>query len=125
DRWSRRGIAPADAPAARAALLALVDEAIARLREVLARRQKIADELSALQNDVLSVEDSKAGENVRLHLDRCDRLLHRNIEALRKLRRDEERGWGRARSERQRRKAGWTNDETEVAKSPYANPPLI
>jgi hypothetical protein len=119
DRWSRRGIAPANATAARAALLALVDEAIARLREVEAERQKTADELARLQNDILSVEDSKAGENVRLHLDRCDRLLHRNIEAVRKLRRDEAEGWGRTRRERQRRNAGWMNDEAEVEKRPY------
>ena len=104
DRWSQRGIAPADATEARAMLLRIVDEVTARLRVLESLHQKVADRLSVLQNDILSFDESKTGEQVRRHMGNCNRLLLRNVDAVRKGRRDEAQGWGRTRKERELRK---------------------
>ena len=74
DRWSQRGIAPADATEGRAMLLSIVDEATARLRVLESQHQKLAEELGGLQSDLLSFDESKTGEQVRRHMGSCNRL---------------------------------------------------
>ena len=103
-RWSRRGIVPADATAAREALLLLVDKATARLRGLQAQRKSVAEQVGELRSDILSFDESKTGEQLRRHLGSCNRLLLRAVEAVGKLHRKEAQGWGRTRQERERRK---------------------
>ncbi len=103
DRWIRAGIAPADATAGRAVLLRIVDEASARLRMLEATHQKLADVVRELDAKILSFDESKSGEQLRRHEGSCNRLMLRNIEAIRKGRRDEAQGWGRTRKERERK----------------------
>ncbi len=103
DRWIRAGIAPADATAGRAVLLRIVDEASARLRMLEATHQKLADVVSELDAKILSFDESKSGDQLRRHEGSCNRLMLRNIEAIRKGRRDEAQGWGRTRKERERK----------------------
>ena len=105
DRWIRAGLTPADATAGRAVLLRIVDEATARLRMLEATRQKIADAVSELDTKIRSFDESKPGDQLRRYQGSCNRLMLRNIEAIRKGHRDEARGWGRTRKERERKKA--------------------
>ena len=119
DRWNRRGIAPADATAGRAALLSIVDREMARLRVLEAERERAAGSLDTLQDDIVSVEDSKAGEQVRRLKERCDQTKLRNIEAVRKGHRIEAQGWGRTRKEREARKGGRANDEGGTQARPF------
>jgi hypothetical protein len=105
DRWIRAGLTPADATAGRAVLLRMVDEASARLRMLEATHQKLADVVSELDTKILSFDESKSGDQLRRHQGSCNRLMLRNIEAIRKGHRDEARGWGRTRKERERKKA--------------------
>ena len=105
DRWMRAGLTPADATAGRAVLLRIVDEATARLRMLEATHQKLADVVSELDTKILSFDESKSGDQLRRHQGSCNRLMLRNIEAIRKGHRDEARGWGRTRKERERKKA--------------------
>jgi hypothetical protein len=104
DRWSRRGIVPADAAAAREALLSLVDKATARLRALLAQRMDAAQKIAELRTDILSFDESKTGEQLRRHLGSCNRLMLRNVDAVGKLHRNAAQGWGKTRQERERRK---------------------
>ncbi len=106
-RLSRRNleaITPADATAARAVLLGIVEKATERLRVLEARHQKVADAVGALQNDVLSFDDGKSGEQIRRHQASCNRLLLRNLDAIHKGRRNEASGWGRTKQQREERK---------------------
>jgi hypothetical protein len=105
DRWSRRGIAPADAKAARLALLALVEKATERLRVLEAERMQVAGKMRKLRAKILSFDQSKTGEQLRRHLGSCNRLMLRNLDAVEKLHRNEAQGWGRTRKERGRKKA--------------------
>src|ERR1017187_6779535 len=66
-RLSRRNleaITPADATAARAVLLGIVDTAIERLRTLEAQRQEVADIADGLQAAILSVDESKSGDKI-------------------------------------------------------------
>ena len=103
-RWSRRGIAPADATAARLALLALVDKATQRLQVLEDQRKQVAGKIGELRADILSFDESKTGKELRRHLGSCNRLMLRNVDAVGKLHRNEAQGWGRARKERERKK---------------------
>ena len=103
-RWSRRGIAFADAAAAREALVLLVEKATERLRVIENQRKQVALKIGELRSDILSFDESKTGEQLRRHLGSCNRLLLRNVEAVGKLHRNQAQGWGRTRQERERRK---------------------
>jgi hypothetical protein len=105
DRWEQAGITPADAKAGRAVLLRIVDEATARLRNLEDKHQKLAEILAGLDTRIRSFDESKSGDQLRRHLGSCNRLMLRNIEAIRKGHRDEAQGWGRTRKERERKKA--------------------
>ncbi len=96
-------ITPPDAAAARAVLLTLVDNAIDRLRTLEARRQQVASTLGGLQPDILTFDESREGGGLRRHQDICGRSMHRNLEAVNKLHRNQEAGWGKTREERERR----------------------
>jgi hypothetical protein len=118
DRWIRAGIAPVDATAGRAVLMRIVDLATARLRTLEAEHQEVADTLGGLDTKILSFDESKSGEQIRRHEGSCNRLMLRNIEAIRKGRRDLAQGWGRTRKEREhkkeKRRAGAQLDERLV-----------
>ena len=103
-RWERRGIMPVDAAGAREALLSLVGKATERLSAIETRRMEVAAKVGELRADILSFDESKAGEQLRRHLGSCNRLLLRNVEAVGKLHRNEAQGWGRTRQERERKK---------------------
>ena len=104
ERRELDGITPADATAGRAVLLEIVDKAIERLRKLEAEHQKVADQLEAVQMSILSEDRSKTGEQFNRLLGSCSRLELRNIDAIHKIRRNEEQGWGRVRDERAQRK---------------------
>src|SRR5262249_21499957 len=106
ERWTRAGLVPADATAAKAVLLRIIDQETSRLSELVAKRERIAQEVAELESDILSFDESKTGEQLRRHQDRCNRLVLRNAEAVERRHRNEEQGWGRTRKERERRKAG-------------------
>ena len=97
-------ITPADTAAAQAALLEIVDKALKRLRRLKAKRREVAGIVEKLQPDVLGHDDSQGGQNLRRHVESTNKLIHRNIEAIYKRRRDEATGWGKTRLERERRK---------------------
>ena len=67
-RWSRRGIAFADAAAAREALVLLVEKATERLRVIENQRKQVALKIGELRTDILSFDESKTGEQLRRHL---------------------------------------------------------
>jgi hypothetical protein len=106
-RLSRRNleaITPADATAARAVLLGIVDTAIERLRTLEAQRQEVADIADGLQAAILSVDESKSGDKIYRLKASSNRLLLQNLDAINKGRRAEASDWGRTREERGRRK---------------------
>ena len=79
----------ADRAGTRAALRRLVEEETARLEELEeARRQREAVDRSELA-DRLAVDSTAEGERVRRYQLDCDRKLHRALQSLLKLRRDE------------------------------------
>ena len=116
ERWDKVEITPKSRTAARAVLLGIIDEATERLRVVEAELQERADKVARQEQDRLGQEDGKAGEQLRRHLGSCNRLIFGNLNAIDKLRRNEADGWGRARQERQARRAenaGRKNREDE------------
>jgi SAM-dependent methyltransferase len=111
ERWTRAGLVPADATAAKAVLLRIIDQETSRLRMIEAKRDRIARELAELESDIRGFDESKTGEQLRRHQDRCNRLVLRNAEAVERRHRNEEQGWGRTRKERERRKSGRTEED--------------
>jgi hypothetical protein len=83
---------PADPAERRAALLGLVHEEVARLeqREADHERRAAADRVELAAR--LSVDATAEGERMRRYQLDCDRKLHRALNGLRMLRRDEDRG---------------------------------
>ena len=106
-------ITPADADAARAVLLQIVDKATARLRVLESKHQETALYLEGLQTDILSFDESKSGEQVRRLQDNCHRLMLRSIAAIHTVRKKEAQGWGKTRQEREKKK------EEAKGKRPY------
>jgi hypothetical protein len=104
DRWEQAGIKPADAKAGRAVLFRIVDEATGRLRMLEDKHQKLAEVLGGLDTKIHSFDESKPGDQLRRHAGSCNRLMLRNIEAIRKGHRDEAKGWGKTRKARERKK---------------------
>ena len=116
ERWNKIAITPESRTAARAVLLGIIDEATERLRVVEAELQERADKVARQEQARLGQEDGKAGEQLRRHLGSCNRLIFGNIDAIHRFRRNEADGWGRARQERQARRAenaGRKNREDE------------
>jgi hypothetical protein len=102
ERWNKAGITPENPTAAREELLAIIDKAIERLRMLEAEHQ--ADQLSRTENRVGGHDDAKARGQLDRHLEICDRAIHRNLQGIKKLRRNEAEGWGRTRQDRERRR---------------------
>ena len=91
DRLSRRDLAaitPPSATAARAVLLALVERATERLLTLEAAHQEDADMLDELQDDICSFDDTKGGEQLRRLVGSRNRLIHQNVEAVYKGRKN-------------------------------------
>jgi hypothetical protein len=104
DRWNKVGIIPADPTAARDVLLAIIDKAIERLRMLEAEHRAFAEQLDRPENGGVSHnDDDKPRGQLDRHLEICDRSIHRNLQGIGKLRRNEAEGWGRTRRERERR----------------------
>jgi hypothetical protein len=107
-RLARRNLAeitPKDPTEARAVLLGIVDKAVARLEKLEAKHQKKADALAKQRAERLSHDGSKAGEQIHRHFMSYHRMVHRNIEAVKRARQYEAEGWGVVREARERRKA--------------------
>ncbi len=105
-RWDDQGIKPGDPAAARAVLLRIMDAAIERLRLLERKQQELAVTVAKRDEEKLREEERKRDEQTIRHIDRCSRLMTRNIETIRKGHRDEERGWGRTRRAREERRKG-------------------
>ena len=61
---------------------------MARLRKLEAEHQEVASVVEDLQTDILGHDESKGGEQLRRHAGNCDRMLHRNLAAINKGRRE-------------------------------------
>ncbi len=124
ERREFEAITPPDATAARAVLLEIVDGATERLRKLEAKHQRVADQLEALQPEILKQDRSKFGEQYYRRWGSCDRAHHRHIDAIHKLRRNEAQGWGTVRSERQQRREARRRQE-ERMRAAEADPRLV
>ncbi len=96
---------PADATAARAFLLKVVDDATLRLRAIEARLQKKSEASRARERNLIALGISKTGEQIRRAQASFNRLLLRNVDAVRKVQREDDRGWEVVRKAREERKA--------------------
>ena len=113
-------ITPANAKEARAVLRRIAEKALDRLRSLEAERQEVVNILDGLQEHILAVEDTKGGAGVCRRRDACNNLLIRNLDALHRCRRNDATGWGKARQERERRRAKRTGsaDLDPIAMNP-------
>ncbi len=105
-RWDDQGIKPGDPTAAKGVLLLIMDAAIERLRVLERERQELAETVARRDEEKLREEEKKREEQTMRHVDRCSRMMVRNIETIRKGHRDQARGWGRTRRTREERKKG-------------------
>jgi hypothetical protein len=96
---------PKDPTEARAVLLEIVDQAIARLKMLEAHHREKAKAAAPGQVQAQSYDGSKTGEQIKRYHASCDRLVHRNMEAIKRARRYEAQGWDCVREARERRKA--------------------
>src|SRR5262249_350443 len=72
ERWTRAGLVPEDATAAKAVLLRIVDKETSRLRGLVAKREQVAQELAELESHILGFDESNTGEQLRKHQERCN-----------------------------------------------------
>jgi hypothetical protein len=79
---------PADAVAARAALLSLVDRKLDRLSTLAADRLAFDDAMNALRTDTMGFDASTEGERLRRHSAGCERAMHRAIDTIIKMRKN-------------------------------------
>ena len=79
---------PADATAARAMLLGLVDRAMDRLRPLAEVHRIREDRVAALRPDMAAFDDSTEGERLRRQAMACDRGLHRTLASILKVRKE-------------------------------------
>ena len=105
---SRRDVealTPADPAAARAFLLKVVDDASERLRAIEAAFQKKSEASQARERNLIALGISKTGEQLRRAQASLNRLLLRNVNAVRTVQREDDRGWEAVRKAREERKA--------------------
>ena len=95
---------PADATAARAFLLEVVDGATKRLRAIDAALQKKSEASQARERNLIALGISKTGEQIRRAQASFNRLLLRNVNAVRTVQREDDRGWEVVRKAREERK---------------------
>ncbi len=98
-------LTPADATAARAILLKVVDDATERLRAIETALEKKAEENRARERALIRLGISKLSEQMRRAQGSFNRLLLRNMDAVRRSQREEDRGWEVVRKAREERKA--------------------
>ncbi len=103
-RGELEAITPADEAAGRAALLAIVDKAVERLRRLEAEQGEVADFAEEIDAEIPSDQGMKTAEQVDRHVGSCNRLMIRNLDAIDKARRNEVDGWGKLRELRERKK---------------------
>lgn len=84
----RAALAPADPAAGRAALLAIVDAAVARLEALRDERAESEPPAAAILAARLDPRDRETLERLRLHQGRFGQSLLRTVDALRKVRKD-------------------------------------
>ena len=99
-----KAITPANAEAGRAALLAIVDMAVARLWKLESESSKAAEILDQIDTSIVSDKEMKTCQQAQRHFGDCNRLMVRNIDAFHRSRRNEIEGWGKVRLDRERRK---------------------
>ena len=102
DEWV--AITPANTAAGRAALLAIVDREIERLRGLEAKRAEVAEIVECVQTSIVSEKERKAVANIQRHLASSNRLMLQNIAAIERARRNEADGWEKIRRERAQRR---------------------
>ena len=114
---------PADAAAARAFLLKVVDDATKRLRAIEAGLQKKSEASRARERNLIALGVSKTGEQIRRSQASFNRLLLRNIDAVRKVQREDDRGWEIVRKTREEKKALRRNQNkrSDCAGNPTSN----
>ncbi len=103
-RAELEAITPADAATGRAALLAIVDKAIERLRRLEAEHGEVADFVDEIDTDMPSDQGMKSVEQLQRHMGSCNRLMLRNLDTIDRRHRYEAEGWGTTRKERESRK---------------------
>ena len=113
ERWTKTEIVPPNRVAARSVLLGIIDEHTERLRVIEAELQDRANKVDEVRKAAPVLEDSKANEQFYRQLGSCNRLIHSNLNAIHKLRRNEADGWGRTRQMR-RQRAGSGKTSTPV-----------
>jgi hypothetical protein len=79
---------PADAVAARAALLGLVDRELERLNLLAADRMAFDDAMNALKTDIMGFDASTEGERLRRHAAGCERAMHRAFDTIIEMRKN-------------------------------------
>jgi hypothetical protein len=96
---------PADETEARAYLLTVVDEATERLRAIEAELEKKAEENRARERCLIKHGVSKTGEQIRRSTGAFNRLLIQNVNTVRRVQREDDRGWEVVRKSREERRA--------------------
>ena len=104
-RPEMNAITPPDAAAARAVLLAILDNAIERLGRLDAEHAEGDEILEMVEPNIVSNEEAKPVGQIQRHLESSNRLLIRNLDTIKRWHRWEEEGWGKARRERERLRA--------------------
>ena len=95
---------PADESEARAYLLTVVDKATRRLRTLEAVLEKKAEEDRVREGNLINHGVSKTGEQIRRAQGAFNRLLIQNVNAVRRVQREDDRGWELVRKLREERK---------------------
>ena len=99
-----RAITPADAAAARAVLLEIIDQAIERLGRLDAEHAEADEILEMVESNIVSEAEAKQVAQIQRHGESANRLVIRNLDTIKRWHRWKEEGWGKARRERLRLK---------------------
>ena len=82
------GLTPADPAAGRSALLAIIDQAVARLEALRGVRLEQEAEARPRQLDVLAFDDTEDGERLRRYQEARERALFRSVATLSRARKE-------------------------------------
>ena len=99
-----RALTPADAAGGRAVLLEIIDQAIERLLRLEAEHAEGDEILALVEPNIVSDEEAKPVGQIQRHLESSNRLVIRNLEAIKRWHRWDEDGWYKVRRDRERRK---------------------
>ena len=103
-RKERRAITPPNAEAGRDVLLAIINQAIERLRRLDAEHAEGDEILELARANVVSEAEAKYVAQVQRHLESSNRLVIRNLDTIKRWQRWDDEGWNRVRRDRERRK---------------------